>query len=153
MADNGMHRQLRAIFSADVKGYNKLMGEDDTSTVTTITAFRNLIATLIDKHKGRVVDAPGNNVLAEFDNALDAVTGAIAIQDTLKTENQKLPKSRSWDFRIGINLGDVIRKDDRMYGDGVNVAARIESLTDPGGICTILRPAHFSGELWAVEGR
>ena len=99
------------------------------------TAFRNLIATLIDKHKGRVVDASGENVLSEFDSARDAVTGAIAIQDTLKSENQKLPESRRMDFRIGVNPGDVIRKDDRIYGDGVNVAARIESLTDPGGIC------------------
>lgn len=130
MADNGMHRQLKAIFSTDVKGYSKLMGEDDT-----FTAFRNIIATLIGKHRGRVVDTPGDNVLAEFDSALDAVTGAIAIQYSLKTENQKLPEGRRMDFRIGINLGDIIRKDDRIYGDGVNVAARIESLADPGGIC------------------
>jgi adenylate cyclase len=135
MADNSMQRKLRAIFSADVKGYSKLMGEDDESTVNTITAYREIISDFVEKHQGRVVDSPGDNILAEFGSTLNAVNGAIAIQQHLEKENEKLPADRRMKFRIGINLGDIIHKGDRIYGDGVNVAARIESLADPGGIC------------------
>ena len=135
MTDNGMQRQLKAILSADVKGYSKLMGDDDESTVNTITAYRKMIAEFIVKHQGRVVDSPGDNILAEFGSTLNAVNSAIEIQHKLKVENDKLPDHRRMDFRIGINLGDIIHKDNRIYGDGVNAAARIESLADPGGIC------------------
>jgi adenylate cyclase len=135
MTDNGMQRQLKAILSADVKGYSQLMGDDDVATVSTITAYRALIAGLITKHHGRVVDSPGDNILAEFKSALNAVNSAVEVQKTLETENRKLPDPRRMKFRIGINLGDILHKDDRIYGDGVNVAARIESLADPGGIC------------------
>jgi class 3 adenylate cyclase len=135
MSENGIKRQLKAIFSADVKGYSKLIGEDDEATVQTITAYRKIIAACIEKHMGRVVDSPGDNILAEFKSALEAVTGAIEIQNILEDENRKRPEKRRMDFRIGINLGDILHKDDRIYGDGVNVAARIESLADPGGIC------------------
>ena len=134
MADNGTQRKLTAILSADVKGYSKLMGDDDDSTVKTITSYRKIISELIQKNQGRVVDTPGDNILAEFSGALNAVNGAIEIQNRLEIENSKLPAKRRMDFRIGINLGDVIHKDNRIYGDGVNVAARIESLADPGGI-------------------
>ncbi len=135
MSDNGIKRQLKAILSADVKGYSKLMGDDDEATVHTITTYRKIIATCIERHLGRVVDSPGDNILAEFTSALAAVNSAIEIQKNLKAENNKLPPDRRMDFRIGINLGDILHKDDRIYGDGVNVAARIESLADPGGIC------------------
>ncbi len=135
MTHNGMQRKLKAIFSADVQGYSKLMGDDDEYTVNTITTYRETIAQLIEKHHGRVVDAPGDNILAVFDSSLDAIQSAIEIQETLKTKNEKLPDNRRMDFRIGINLGDIIHKDDRIYGDGVNIAARIENLADPGGIC------------------
>ena len=135
MAENATQRKLTAILSADVKGYSKLMGEDDESTVNTITAYRKIISELIQNHHGRVVDTPGDNILAEFGSALNAVKGAIDIQHTLGIENSKLPDNRRMEFRIGINLGDIIHKEDRIYGDGVNVAARIESLADPGGIC------------------
>ena len=127
-------RKLVAILSADVKGYSKLMGDDDESTVNTITAYREIIADLIKNHQGRVVDTPGDNILAEFNGALNAVNSAIDIQQRLAIENGKLPSSRRMDFRIGINLGDVLHQDERIYGDGVNIAARIESLADPGGI-------------------
>ena len=135
MAENATQRKLTAILSADVKGYSRLMGDDDESTVNTITAYRKIIEGLIQKHQGRVVDTPGDNILAEFSGALNAVNSAIEIQQKLETENDKLPANRRMDFRIGINLGDVIHKEERIYGDGVNVAARIESLADPGGIC------------------
>jgi len=134
MAENATQRKLTAILSADVQGYSRLMGDDDESTVNTITAYRKIIAGLIQKHQGRVVDTPGDNILAEFSGALNAVSSAIEIQQKLETENGKLPANRRMDFRIGINLGDVLHKEDRIYGDGVNVAARIESLADPGGV-------------------
>ena len=135
MTDNGMQRKLRAIFSADVKGYSKLMGDDDEFTINTITSYREIIIEMIQRYHGRVVDSPGDNILAEFSGALNAVNSAIEIQHHLGTENGNLPDHRRMDFRIGINLRDIIHKDDRIYGDGVNVAARIESLADPGGIC------------------
>ena len=135
MVNNGIQRKLKAIFSADVHGYSKLMGDDDEHTVNTITAYREIITELIEKYQGRVVDAPGDNLLAEFGSSLNAIHSAIEIQRTLETENIKLPDNRRMDFRIGINLGDVLHKDDRIYGDSVNIAARIENLADPGGIC------------------
>ncbi|MGD9308365.1 MAG: tetratricopeptide repeat protein [Desulfosarcina sp.] len=135
MAENATQRRLTAILSMDVKGYSKLMDDDDESTVNTITAYRMVISELIQKQHGRVVDTPGDNILAEFGSALNAVNAAVDIQHTLDIENSKLPKNRRMVFRIGINVGDILHKDNCIYGDGVNVAARIESLADPGGIC------------------
>ena len=135
MAENETQRRLTAILSMDVKGYSKLMGDDDESTVNTITAYRKIISEFIQKHQGRVVDTPGDNILAQFGSALNAVNGAIDIQRTLDIENSTLPDNRRMVFRIGINVGDVLHKGHCIYGDGVNVAARIESLAEPGGIC------------------
>lgn len=135
MTGNGIKRKLKAIFSADVHGYSRLMSDDDEYTVNTITAYRETMARLIEMHHGRVIDAPGDNLLAVFGSSLNAIRGAIEIQKTLKAKNERLPDDRRMNFRIGINLGDIIHKDDRVYGDGVNIAARIESLADPGGIC------------------
>jgi TolB-like protein/class 3 adenylate cyclase/Tfp pilus assembly protein PilF len=134
-ANNGIQRKLKAIFSADVHGYSKLMGDDDEYTVNLITNYREIMEGLIEQHQGRVVDAPGDNILAEFASSLNAVHCAIAVQRRLEAENTKLPDNRRMNFRIGINLGDVLHKDDRIYGNGVNIAARIENLADPGGIC------------------
>ena len=135
MANNVMQRKLKAIFSADAQSYSKLMGDDEEFTVDTITAYREVITKLIEKYHGRVVDAPGDNILAEFGSPLNALYSAIETQNELKIENGKLPDYRRMAFRIGINLGEIIHKDDRIYGDGVNIAARIENLADPGGIC------------------
>jgi len=135
MTENALDRKLRAILSADVKGYSRLMGEDEEHTIKTITAYRETFFSLISKHKGRVVDSPGDNILAEFASALNAVNSAIEIQETLKKKNAELPDNRKMEFRIGINLGDIVQEGDRIYGDGVNVAARIEGLADPGGVC------------------
>ena len=135
MTNNGIRRKLKAIFSADVQGYSKLMGDDDEYTVNTITTYREIMSALIEKYHGRVVDAPGDNILAEFDSSQEAVLCAIEIQRKLETENGKLPDNRRMNFRIGINLGDIIHKNDRIYGDGVNIAARLQNLADPGGIC------------------
>jgi TolB-like protein/class 3 adenylate cyclase/Flp pilus assembly protein TadD len=135
MATQDFKRKLSAILSADVKGYSRLMAEDEEATVRTITAYREVIATVVQKHRGRVVDSPGDNILAEFASVVDAVRGAVEIQEELKVRNAELPENRRMEFRIGVNLGDVIHEEERIYGDGVNVAARVESLADPGGIC------------------
>ena len=128
-------RKLAAIFSADVAGYSRLMGDDESATVKTITEYREVMYSLIRQHRGRVVDSPGDNILAEFSSVVDAAQCAVAVQKELQSRNQALPDNRKMLFRIGINLGDVIEEDERIYGDGVNIAARLESLADPGGIC------------------
>jgi adenylate cyclase len=128
-------RKLSAILSADVKGYSRLMGEDELATVRTLEAYREMIVEIIRKYSGRVVDSPGDNVLAEFASVVDAVESAVQIQHGLKAKNAELPETRRMEFRIGINLGDVIEEGERIYGDGVNVAARIEGLSEGGGIC------------------
>lgn len=135
MADAPLMRKLAAIFSTDVKGYSRLMQDDEEATVATITAYRELISKLVEEHRGRVVDAPGDNLLAEFASVVNAVRSGLAIQKELNRRNGELPEHRRMEFRIGINLGDVIEEAGRLYGDGVNVAARIEGLADPGGIC------------------
>lgn len=128
-------RRLAAIFSADVAGYSRLMGEDEVATVRTLTAYREVMSTFIRQHRGRVVDSPGDNILAEFSSVIDALQCAVEIQHELRTRNAELPPPRRMEFRIGINLGDVIVEGDRIYGDGVNIAARLESLADAGGVC------------------
>jgi TolB-like protein/class 3 adenylate cyclase len=135
MTEERAKRKLSAILSADVKGYSRLMGEDELGTVRTLEAYREIIAGVIRKYSGRVVDSPGDNVLAEFASVVDAVECAVEIQKELKAKNEELAENRRMEFRIGINLGDVIEEGDRIYGDGVNVAARIESLAAGGGIC------------------
>ncbi|MGB7033482.1 MAG: adenylate/guanylate cyclase domain-containing protein [Syntrophobacteria bacterium] len=135
MASQDFKRKLTAILSADVKGYSRLMGEDDEATVRTITAYREVITEVVQKHRGRVVDSPGDNILAEFASVVDAVRSAVEIQEELKNRNADLPENRRMEFRIGVNLGDVIHEEERIYGDGVNVAARVESLAEAGGIC------------------
>jgi adenylate cyclase len=130
-----MERKLAAILSTDVKGYSRLMGEDEVATIRTITAYRELMATLIQQHRGGVVDSPGDNLLAEFPSVVEAVQCAVTIQQELKARNAELPPHRRMEFRIGINLGDAIAEGERLYGDGVNIAARLEGLAEVGGIC------------------
>ena len=135
MADKGFKRKLTAVLSADAVGYSRLMAEDEAATVKTIATYREIISSLIKQHRGRVVDSPGDNVLAEFSSVVDAVQCAVAVQNEIQTRNAALAESRRMEFRIGINLGDVIEEEERIYGDGVNIAARLESLANPGGIC------------------
>jgi len=135
MTTQEVKRKLTAILSADVKGYSRLMGEDEKGTVRTLSAYREIMASLIRQHHGRVVDATGDNLMAEFASVVDAVECAVEIQKELKTRNAELPENRRMEFRIGINLGDVIEEEGRIYGDGVNIAARIESLSEAGGVC------------------
>jgi adenylate cyclase len=135
MTTEDFKRKLTAILSADVVGYSRLMGEDEAATVKTLETYKGVMFSLIKQHRGRVVDSPGDNLLAEFGSVVDAVQCAVSIQKELQTRNADLPENRRMAFRIGINLGDVIEEDDRIYGDGVNIAARLEALADPGGIC------------------
>ena len=128
-------RKLAAILSTDVKGYSRLMGDDEMATVETITRYRKLISEFVDVYHGRVVDSPGDNLLAEFVSAVEALDCAVAIQEKLGVENQALVDNRRMEFRIGITVGDVISQGERLYGDGVNIAARLEGLSDAGGIC------------------
>jgi adenylate cyclase len=128
-------RKLTAVFSADVAGYSRLMGEDEAATVRTLEAYKQVMFSLIKQHRGRVIDSPGDNLLAEFASVVDAVQCGVAIQKEVQTRNAELPENRKMQFRIGINLGDVIEEAERIYGDGVNIAARLEALADPGGIC------------------
>src|SRR5437867_8181462 len=127
-----MQRKLAAILSADVQGYSRLMGEDEMATVRTLATCRELVAGVIAAHRGRVVDMPGDNILAEFASALDAVQAAAAMQAQLGECNARLAEGRRMAFRVGVNLGDVIQDDGRVYGDGVNIAARVEGLDDDG---------------------
>jgi len=135
MTTQEVKRKLTAILSADVKGYSRLMGEDEKGTVRTLNAYKEVMTGLIQHHRGRVVDAPGDNVLAEFASVVDAVECAVEIQKDLKARNAELPENRRMEFRIGVNLGDVIEDGEQILGDGVNIAARLEGLSDPGGIC------------------
>ena len=135
MAEERVKRKLTAILSADVKDYSRLMEEDELSTVRTLEAYREMIAEVIRNYGGRIVDSPGDNVLTEFASVVDAVESAVEIQQELKAKNAELPENRRMEFRIGLNLGDVIEEGERIYGDGVNIAARIEGLAEGGGIC------------------
>jgi len=135
MGEDDFKRKLAAIFNADVAGYSRLMGEDEAATVRTLATYREVMTALINQHRGRVVDSPGDNLLAEFASVVDAVQCAVAVQKEFQVRNAELPEDRRMEFRIGINLGDVIEEEGRIYGDGVNIAARLEALADPGGIC------------------
>ena len=135
MTTEKVKRKLTAILSADVKGYSRLMGVDEVGTIRILQTYRGVISDLIQKKGGRVVDSPGDNVLAEFTSVVDALESAVEIQKELKVRNADRSESRRMEFRIGINLGDVVEEGDRIYGDGVNIAARIEGLAEGGGIC------------------
>ena len=135
MTQEGLTRKLTAILSADAEGYSRLMGDNEDSTIRTLTSYIKTMTNCIQEHRGRVVDAPGDNLLADFASVVDAVNCAAAVQKKLFELNAKLPEERKMQFRIGINLGDVVAEGDRIYGDGVNIAARLEGLAEGGGIC------------------
>src|SRR5215471_3182854 len=130
-----MERKLTAILCADVYGYSRLMGENEEATLRTLSAHRKIIDSLIENHRGRFVNSAGDSVLAEFSSVVEAVNCAVEIQSSLKAENMGLPSERRMEFRIGVNSGDVMVEGEQIYGDGVNVAARLENLASPGGIC------------------
>jgi len=135
MNEEQAKRKLAAILSADAKDYSRLMEDDEEATVRTITAYRELMVSQIQNQNGRVVDAKGDNLLAEFGSVVDAVRCAVEIQGELGRRNAELPEHRKMEFRIGVNLGDVIEENETIYGDGVNIAARLEALAKGGGVC------------------
>jgi len=135
MTSQNIKRKLAAILSADVEGYSRLMGEDEACTIRTLVAYKAAMTAIIEQHRGRVVDAPGDNLLAEFASVVDAVECAVEIQRELAERNKEIPEERKMVFRIGVNLGDVVEEKDRIYGDGVNIAARLESICEGDGVC------------------
>ncbi len=135
MADEGFKRKLTTIFSVDVVGYSRLMEDNEEATIQTLNTYRNSMSTLIEKHRGRVVDMTGDNLMAEFSSVVDAVKCAVETQKEIRERNADLPENRRMLFRIGVNLGDIVEEEDRIYGDGVNIAARLEGLAEGGGIC------------------
>jgi len=134
MTPERFKRKLTAILSADVKGYSRLMGQDEQATLLTLQEDKEVMASLIQQHRGRIVGTAGDSLLAEFASVVDAVQCAVEIQQVLRAKNAMLPENRRMQFRIGINLGDVIEEGDTIYGDGVNIAARLEGLAEAGGI-------------------
>lgn len=135
MNQDSAKRKLTAIFSADVVGYSRLMEADESWTIKCLEENKKLMSSLIEEHSGRVVDSPGDNLLAEFSSVINAVECAVKVQEQLNTKNSKLMEDNRMHFRIGVNLGDVVEEEGRIYGNGVNIAARLEGLAEPGGIC------------------
>jgi adenylate cyclase len=128
-------RRLAAILAADIAGYSTLMGADEARTVQDLKGHQAVVLPMIRQFGGRIIDTAGDGILAEFNSVANAVECAVAIQDTMRTRNAETKAHRKMQYRIGINLGDVIYDDSRIYGDGINVAARLEGLAEPGGIC------------------
>ncbi len=142
------NRRLAAILSADAVGYSRLMQDDEEATLRALTESRTLFSERVQGHVGRIVNAPGDSILDEFASVVNALKCAVAIQQELAGRNRALPEQRRMHYRIGVNLGDVLVDADGIYGDGVNIAARLESLAEPGGIC-VSRTVHdqVSGKL------
>ena len=135
MNSEHLKRKLVAVLSADVKGYSRLMSMDEEATVRMLSSCKQAMGDLIGQYGGRVVDAPGDNLLAEFSSVVDAVQCAVEIQKELKERNAGVPEDRRMEFRIGVNLGDVVEEGEKIFGDGVNIVARVEGLAEPGGVC------------------
>jgi adenylate cyclase len=136
MSGERVERRLAAILAADVAGYSRLMGEDEAGTLARLrTHRRELIDPKIAEHKGRIVKTTGDGLLVEFPSVVEAVACAVEIQRGMAERNAPIPNDERIDFRVGINLGDVIAEDNDIHGDGVNIAARLEALAEPGGVC------------------
>ena len=136
MAEARVERRLAAILAADVSGYSRLMGIDEEGTLAALKAYRReIIDPKIAEHRGRIVKTTGDGALVEFASTVDAVRCAIDIQRAMPARNADMPPDKKIEFRIGINVGDIIVDGDDIFGDGVNVAARLESISEPGGIC------------------
>jgi class 3 adenylate cyclase len=135
MEPSSVKRRLTCILAADAVGYSRQMGQDEEGTIRVLSAHRSVIDGIITFHQGRIVSTAGDSVLAEFSSAVEAVRCAVEIQEALKTRNESLEEHRQMHFRVGVNLGDVVVKNEDLLGDGVNVAARLESMAEPGGIC------------------
>ena len=151
MEQKGFHRKLTAILSADVAGYSRLMQDDEAATVKTLESYNQIISDLAKQHRGGVVDSLGDNLLKEFASVVDAVHCVVAAQKELQARSAELPENRNMQFRIGVNLSDVIEEESRIYGNGVNIAAQLESLANAGGIC--ISKTAFSYDCWGGRQR
>jgi class 3 adenylate cyclase len=145
-------RKLAAVMSADVKGYSRLMEADEVATISTLKRYRQVVDRRVKRYRGRVVDSPGDNILSEFGSVHDAVRCAFAVQREVAESNATLLPERRMEFRIGINVGDIIQEGDRIYGDGVNIAARIEGLAEGGGVCISASAFEHIRSKMAVRG-
>jgi adenylate cyclase len=137
--EDRLPRKLAAILYADVAGYSRLMGEDEDATHRTLSEYLDVVSSTIESHHGKVMNYAGDAVLARFEAVVDTVSGAVEIQDKLQERNQEVPDERRVQFRIGVNIGDVIEDRGEIYGDGVNVAARLEALAEPGGYAFLMQ--------------
>src|SRR5690242_14577313 len=147
MPEERVERRLAAILAADIAGYSALMGADEARTVRDLKGHQAVVLPLVGEFGGRIIDTAGDGILAEFPSVVNAVKCAIAIQSTMAQRNAAIEPERRMQFRVGINIGDVVYDDVRIYGDGINVAARLESIADPGGIC-------ISGKVYEeIKGR
>lgn len=134
-SSTSMNRRLAAILAADIAGYSRLMGEDEAATVRDLKGHQAVILPLVARYGGRIIDTAGDGLLAEFPSVINATECAVEIQTIMATRNESVAAARRMQFRIGINLGDVIHDETRIYGDGINIAARLEGIAEPGGIC------------------
>ncbi len=130
-----MERKLAAIFHADVQGYSRLIAQDEVTTLHTVASYLAIMITLVGQHRGRAIGSRGDSLLAEFPSVVEAVQCAVEMQRELRAKNAALPADRRVEFRIGINLGEVVVEGEEIYGDGVNIAVRLEGLAEAGGIC------------------
>jgi adenylate cyclase len=130
-----LERKLSAIFAADVEGYSRLMGRDEVGTLQTLTAYRVIVDRLIASHRGRIFNTAGDSLVADFASAVDAVQCAVEVQEATAKENADRPAGEQMRFRIGIHVGDIIVQGENLFGDAVNIAARLEALAEPGRIC------------------
>ncbi len=140
MAEEKITRKLTTILAADIEGYTRLMRADEEATLKTLGEYRDVIDGLIARHEGRVFSTGGDSVLAEFGSVVETVRCAISCQEEISSRNAELTDDRKLLFRIGINIGDVMVRDGDLFGDGVNVAARLEGLAEPGGVCISASP-------------
>jgi adenylate cyclase len=134
-APASVRRKLAAILHADVKGYSRLIGADEVTTLRTLTPYLEMMSALVRQHGGRVAGSAGDSLLAEFPSVVEAVQGAVEMQRELKVRNAELPEARRVEFRMGINLGEIVVEGDQIHGDGINIAVRLEGLAEAGGIC------------------
>src|SRR6266849_9027260 len=130
----GMKRKLAAILHADVKGYSRLIGEDEVATLPVLASYLAVMTTLVEQHEGRAVGSRGDSLLAEFPSVVEAVQCAVEMQRELKVRNAELPVERRVEFRMGINLGEIVVEGEQIHGDGINIAVRLEGLAEAGGI-------------------
>src|SRR3954465_7655213 len=135
MAEERMERRLSAILAADIAGYSALMGANESRTVRDLKGHQAVVLPMIGQFAGRIIDTAGDGILAEFPSVVNAVKCALAIQSKMAERNAAIEPARRVQFRVGINIGDVVYDDARIYGDGINVAARLEGIAEAGGIC------------------